>query len=37
MIHILLCKKPGKTNFEMNVLSNGLEKYMSFDSNNNFY
>ena len=38
MIHILLCKvnlgKLGKFNLEINVIPNGLEKYMSFSINN---
>ena len=30
----LIMQKPGKFNFKINVIKNGLEKYMSFSINN---
>ena len=34
MIHILLWKKANSINFKINVIPNGLEKYVCFSSNN---
>ena len=33
MILILLCKNYGKLNLKINVISNGLEEYMTFTVN----